>query len=197
MDIMDTAKEGAVKQAEEGAAGFACRDIIHWHYERRKLKAARKLLKEKGISPARKYWLKYWISTHTSPPPGFIGMLSIQEGGLRAPLVDYIRKTVKILSEDDFLKHARMKPADSARNRGKLPFDRLMRIIMSLVRTSISAKFRRIFSSEGADLEAARQSLREAGAKIKWEVFERMFDTTAEPDCSGYFQTWRGCRVSA
>ncbi|MDR1540467.1 MAG: hypothetical protein LBU32_21200 [Clostridiales bacterium] len=60
MDIMDTAK-----QAEEGAA--------------------RKLLKENGLSPARKCWLKYWISVYTAPPPGFIGMLSIQEGGLRAP----------------------------------------------------------------------------------------------------------------
>jgi hypothetical protein len=31
------------KQTEEDAAGFACRDIMHWHYARRKLKAARKL----------------------------------------------------------------------------------------------------------------------------------------------------------
>ncbi|MDR1539650.1 MAG: hypothetical protein LBU32_16955 [Clostridiales bacterium] len=44
MDIMDPAR-----QAEEGAADFACRDVMHWRYERRKLKAARKLLKEKGI----------------------------------------------------------------------------------------------------------------------------------------------------
>jgi hypothetical protein len=43
--------------------------------------------------------------------PGFIGMLSIQEGGLRAPLVEYI-------------------------NRGKLPFDRPVRTAVSLVRTS-------------------------------------------------------------
>jgi hypothetical protein len=41
-------------QAKEGAADFACRDIMHWRYERRKLKAARKLLKGKGLSPARK-----------------------------------------------------------------------------------------------------------------------------------------------
>ncbi|MDR1541946.1 MAG: hypothetical protein LBU32_28985 [Clostridiales bacterium] len=52
MDIMDTAK-----QAEEDAVNFACRDIIHWRYERRKLKAARKLLKGKRLSPARKCWL--------------------------------------------------------------------------------------------------------------------------------------------
>jgi hypothetical protein len=126
MDIMDTARqaeEGAARKAEEDAADFACHDIIHWHYEHRKLKAARKLLKEKGLSPARKYWLKYWISVYTAPPPGFIGMLSIQEGGLRAPLVEYIRKTTEILPEEDFLEHARMKPADSTRNRGKPPFD--------------------------------------------------------------------------
>ncbi|MDR1536471.1 MAG: hypothetical protein LBU32_00430, partial [Clostridiales bacterium] len=82
-------------------------------------------------------------------------------------------------------------------NRGKLPFDRPVRIIMSLVRTSISAKIRRIFAGEDADLEAAQQSFREAGAKIKREAFERLFDATVEPGCSGYFQTWRGCRVSA
>ncbi|MDR1536896.1 MAG: hypothetical protein LBU32_02675 [Clostridiales bacterium] len=51
-------------------------------------------------------------------------MLSIQEGGLRAPLAEYIRKTAEILPEEDFLEHAGMKPADSARNRGRLPFDR-------------------------------------------------------------------------
>jgi hypothetical protein len=101
------------------------------------------------------------------------------------------------LSEEDFLEHARMKPADFTRNRGKLPFDRLMRIIMSLVRTSISAKIRRIFASEGADLEATQQSFCEAGAKIKWEAFERLFDATVELAYSGYFQTWHGCRVSA
>jgi hypothetical protein len=49
-------------------------------------------------------------------------MLSIQESGLRAPLVGYTGKTAEILSEESSLKHARMKPADSARNRGKLPF---------------------------------------------------------------------------
>jgi hypothetical protein len=38
---------------------------------------------------------------------------------------------------------------------------------MSLVRTSISAKIRRIFAGEGADLEATQQSFREARAKIK------------------------------
>jgi hypothetical protein len=123
MDIMDTAKqaeEGAARKAEEDAArkaeedavNFACHDIIHWHYEHRKLKAARKLLKEKGLSPARRCRLKYWISVYTAPPPGFIGMLSIQEGGLRAPLVDYIRKTAEILSEEEFLENARMMPAD-------------------------------------------------------------------------------------
>jgi hypothetical protein len=31
MDIMD-----AARQAEEGAADFACRDIMHWRYEGRK-----------------------------------------------------------------------------------------------------------------------------------------------------------------
>jgi hypothetical protein len=200
MDIMDAAKqaeEGAARKAEEDAVNFACRDIIHWHYERRKLKAARKLLKGKGLSPARKYWLKCWISAYTVPPPGFIGMLSIQEGGLRAPLVGYISKTAEILSEEEFLNHARMKPSDFARNRGKLPFDRLMRIIMSLVRTSISAKIRRIFAGEGADLEAAQQSFCEARAKIKWEAFELLFDATIELAYSGYFQTWHGYRVSA
>jgi hypothetical protein len=79
-------------------------------------------------------------------------MLSIQEGGLRAPLVEYTGKTAEILPEEDFLEHAGMKPADSARNRGRLPFDRLMRTAASLVRTSISAKIRRIFAGEGADL---------------------------------------------
>ncbi|MDR1538320.1 MAG: hypothetical protein LBU32_10055, partial [Clostridiales bacterium] len=87
-------------------------------------------------------------------------MLSIQESRLRAPIVEYIRKTAEILSEEDFLEHARMKPADFTRNRGKLPFDRLMRITVSLVRTSISAKIRRIFAGEGADLEATQQSFR-------------------------------------
>jgi hypothetical protein len=105
-------------------------------------------------------------------------MLSIQEGGLRVPLVEYISKTVEILSEEDILEHARMKLADSARNRGKLPFDRLMRTAASLVRTSISAKIRRIFAGEGADLEATQQSFREAGAKIKREAFERLFYAT-------------------
>ncbi|MDR1539635.1 MAG: hypothetical protein LBU32_16880 [Clostridiales bacterium] len=192
MDIMDTAK-----QAEEGAADFACHDILHWHYEHRKLKAARKLLKENGLSPARRCWLKCWISVYAAPPPGFIGMLSIQEGGLRAPLVEYISKTIEILPDDEFLKHARMKPVGSARNRGKLQFDRPARIILSLSRTSISAKIRRIFAGEGSDLEAARQSFREAGAKIKREKFERLFDTMVGLAYSGYFQTWHGCRVSA
>jgi hypothetical protein len=188
MDIMDAAKraeEGAARQAGEGAADFARRDIMHWRYERRKLKAARKLLKGKGLSPARKYWLKCRISTYTAPPPGFIGMLSIQEGGLRAPLVECTGKTTEILPEEDFLEHARMKPADSARNRGKPP----VRTAASLVRTSISAKIRRIFAGEDADLEAAQQSFRETGAKIKREAFERLFDTTVEPGYSGYFGT--------
>ncbi|MDR1538446.1 MAG: hypothetical protein LBU32_10715 [Clostridiales bacterium] len=68
MDIMDAARqaeegaarkaeEDAARKAEEDAADFACRDIMHWHYEHRKLKAARKLLKEKGLSPARRCWL--------------------------------------------------------------------------------------------------------------------------------------------
>jgi hypothetical protein len=60
MDIMDAARqaeEGAARKTEEDAADFACRDIIHWRYEHRKLKAARKLLKDKGLSPARKCWL--------------------------------------------------------------------------------------------------------------------------------------------
>ncbi|MDR1542214.1 MAG: hypothetical protein LBU32_30400 [Clostridiales bacterium] len=65
-----------------------------------------------------------------------------------------------------------MKTADSARNRGKLPFDRPARIILSLVRTSISAKIWRIFAGEGADLEATQQSFREAGARIKREASE-------------------------
>ncbi|MDR1539734.1 MAG: hypothetical protein LBU32_17390 [Clostridiales bacterium] len=65
------------------------------------------------------------------------------------------------------------------------------------MRTSISAKILRIFAGEGVDLEAARQSFREAGAKIKREAFERLFDVAVEPGCSGYFQTWRGYRVSA
>ncbi|MDR1538580.1 MAG: hypothetical protein LBU32_11410, partial [Clostridiales bacterium] len=82
-------------------------------------------------------------------------------------------------------------------NRGKLPFDRPVRIIMSLVRTSISAKIRRIFAGEDADLEATQQSFCEARAKIKWEAFERLFDATVELAYSGYFQTWHGCRVSA
>jgi hypothetical protein len=58
MDIMDPARqaeEGAARKAERDAADFACRDIMQWHSERRNLKAARKLLKEKGLSPARKY----------------------------------------------------------------------------------------------------------------------------------------------
>jgi hypothetical protein len=116
MDIMDAARqaeEGAARKAEEGAADFACRDVMHWRYERRKLKAARKLLKGKGLPPARRCRLKRWISAYAAPPPGFIGMLSIQEGGLRAPLVEYISKTTEILPEEDFLEHARMKPADS------------------------------------------------------------------------------------
>jgi hypothetical protein len=46
-------------------------------------------LKEKELLPARKYWLKYWISVYTPPLPGFIGMLSIQEDRICAPLVDY------------------------------------------------------------------------------------------------------------
>ncbi|MDR1539649.1 MAG: hypothetical protein LBU32_16950 [Clostridiales bacterium] len=58
------------------------------------------------------------------------------------------------------------------------------------MRTSISAKIRRIFASEGADLEADRQSFREAWAKIKREAFERQFDAAVVPGCSGYFQAW-------
>ncbi|MDR1539071.1 MAG: hypothetical protein LBU32_13950 [Clostridiales bacterium] len=65
-------------------------------------------------------------------------MLSIQEGRLRAPLVEYIRKAAEILPEEDFLEHARN--------------DRPVRTAVSLVRTSISAKIRRIFAGEGADL---------------------------------------------
>jgi hypothetical protein len=61
--------------------------------------------------------------------PGFIGMLSIQEGGLRAPLVGYTGKAAEILPEEEFLNHTRMKLADFTRNRKKLPFDRLMSII--------------------------------------------------------------------
>ncbi|MDR1541750.1 MAG: hypothetical protein LBU32_27955 [Clostridiales bacterium] len=94
-------------------------------------------------------------------------MLSIQDGGFHAPLAEYIGKTTEILREDEFLKHARMKPADSARNREKLPFERPARIILFLSRTSISAKIRRIFAGEGSDLEAARQSFREAGSQNK------------------------------
>ncbi|MDR1537104.1 MAG: hypothetical protein LBU32_03755 [Clostridiales bacterium] len=208
MDIMDTARqaeegaarkagEGAARKAGEGVADFACRDIMHWRYERRKLKAARKLLKEKGLPTAGRCRLKCWISAYAAPPPGFIGMLSIQEGGLRAPLVEYKGKAAEILPEEDFLEHAGMKPADSARNRGRPPFDRPVRTAVSLARTSISAKIRRIFAGEGADLEAARQSFREAGAKIKREAFELLFDAAVESGCSGYFQTWHGYRVSA
>ncbi|MDR1540315.1 MAG: hypothetical protein LBU32_20410 [Clostridiales bacterium] len=72
-----------------------------------------------------------------------------------------------------------------------------MRTAESLARTSISAKIRRIFADEGADLEAAAQSFREAEAKIKREAFERFFGATFGFNCSGYFQAWRGCRVSA
>ncbi|MDR1538588.1 MAG: hypothetical protein LBU32_11450 [Clostridiales bacterium] len=63
-----------------------------------------------------------------------------------------------------------MKHADSARNSGKLPFDRSARIDAFLARTSV--KIRRIFAGEGTDLEEAQQSFREAGAKIKREAFE-------------------------
>jgi hypothetical protein len=60
-------------------------------------------------------------------------MLSIQEGGLRAPLAACISKTAEILPEEEFLEHARMKPACFTRSRGTLPFDRPVRIILSLV----------------------------------------------------------------
>jgi hypothetical protein len=57
MDTAKQAKKGAARKTEEDAADFARRDIMHWRYERRRLKAARKLLKENGISPAGKYRL--------------------------------------------------------------------------------------------------------------------------------------------
>jgi hypothetical protein len=97
MDIMD-----AAKQAEKGAPDFACSDIMHWRYERRKLKAARKLLKGEGLPPARRCRLKRWISVYAAPRPGFIGMLSVQVGGLRAPLVEYKGKITEILPEEEF-----------------------------------------------------------------------------------------------
>jgi hypothetical protein len=51
-----------------------------------------------------------------APHPGFIGMHSIQEGGLRAPRVECTAKAAEILPEGEFLECARMMPADSARN---------------------------------------------------------------------------------
>ncbi|MDR1537171.1 MAG: hypothetical protein LBU32_04090 [Clostridiales bacterium] len=124
-------------------------------------------------------------------------MLLIQEGRLRAPLAGCTAKVAEILPDEEFLERARMKPADSARNRKKLRFDRKARIIPPLARTSISAKLRRIFAGEGADLEAAQQSFREAGAKIKRAAFERLSGAAVVSGCNGYFQAWRGCRFSA
>ncbi|MDR1540166.1 MAG: hypothetical protein LBU32_19630 [Clostridiales bacterium] len=56
--------------------------------------------------------------------PGFIGMLSIQEGGLHAPFASCTGKTVEILSEDEFSGHVRMKPADFTRKKSCRSFGR-------------------------------------------------------------------------
>ncbi|MDR1537360.1 MAG: hypothetical protein LBU32_05075 [Clostridiales bacterium] len=55
-------------------------------------------------------------------------MLSIQGGGLCSPLADYAGKAAEFLPEEEFLEHPRMKAADSARNRRRLPFDQPARI---------------------------------------------------------------------
>jgi hypothetical protein len=118
------------------------------------------------------------------------------EGMQRTELYDYFDLVRAMIESEEYLQSSKSNPEDFTRKR-KMPFPQLMWFMLTRTKGSTQNALERFCDQTGEETSMTQQAFSTARMKIKDSAFSELFYTTARLPYTGYYETWRGYRVSA
>jgi len=115
---------------------------------------------------------------------------------LRTVLERYTDLTRDEVDSVGYLNSSKENPQDFTRNR-KMPFSKLIRFMLTRVKGSTQNALEKYFDKLGEDIHMTQQALSEARSKLKVYAFSHLFYLTARIAYGGYYDTFKGYRVTA
>jgi len=114
---------------------------------------------------------------------------------VRTTIKKYISKTKKKIESKEYLNKSREKPSDFTRKR-KMGFVELIKFMVTRSKNSTQNALEKHFDKMGEEIYMSQQAYSEARSKVKVSAFTDLFYMTADIAYDGYYETYRGYRVS-
>jgi len=115
---------------------------------------------------------------------------------LRTVLERYMDLSKEAIDSKGYLDSSKEKSKDFTRNR-KMPFPKLIKFMLTRVKGSTQNALEKYFDKLGEDVHMTQQAFSEARSKLKVYAFSHLFYLTARIAYDGYYDTFRGYRVTA